>query len=374
MSNLKRKIARHLSNVPGWYSNRKIVVIESDDWGSIRMPSIGVYQKLKDRDLDLESADFERYNLNDNLANEEDLESLFNLLNQFEDSKGSKPVITAVSLVANPDFEKIKAHNFEQYFYESFTQTLQRYGFNRVFELWKQGIRSHLFVPQFHGREHLNVPAWMRALQAGDSATRLAFDYGLWGFRNKHQHNLTYQAAFDLEFLEDLKIQSTIIHEGLELFEDIHGYKASFFVPPNGPFNNSLEAPAAEKGIKYLSSAKIQQEAMGKGKKRRVFHYLGQKNKTNQIYITRNCVFEPNLSATQSVDSCLEEIAIAFYWKKPAIISSHRVNYIGNLNAENRKNGLHHLKQLLSSIIQKWPDVEFMTSNELGDLISQSKH
>lgn len=33
--NLKQTITHNLLNIPGWHTNRKIVVIESDDWASI---------------------------------------------------------------------------------------------------------------------------------------------------------------------------------------------------------------------------------------------------------------------------------------------------------------------------------------------------
>ncbi len=32
---LKQTITHNLLNIPGWHTNRKIVVIESDDWASI---------------------------------------------------------------------------------------------------------------------------------------------------------------------------------------------------------------------------------------------------------------------------------------------------------------------------------------------------
>jgi hypothetical protein len=34
---LKTKLKNHLINPPGWRTNRKIIVIESDDWGATRM-------------------------------------------------------------------------------------------------------------------------------------------------------------------------------------------------------------------------------------------------------------------------------------------------------------------------------------------------
>jgi len=80
------------------------------------------------------------------------------------------------------------------------------------------------------------------------------------------------------------------------------------------------------------------------------------------------------VTVSDLVQSCLSEIEIAFRWQKPAIISSHRVNYIGSINPDNAKHGLKELNRLLLSITKKWPDIEFMTPTELGRLINLSKH
>jgi hypothetical protein len=37
--NLRDILGKYYINLRGWKTKRKIVVIESDDWGSIRMPS-----------------------------------------------------------------------------------------------------------------------------------------------------------------------------------------------------------------------------------------------------------------------------------------------------------------------------------------------
>jgi hypothetical protein len=71
------------------------------------------------------------------------------------------------------------------------------------------------------------------------------------------------------------------------------------------------------------------------------------------------------------VDSCLFDISTAFRWHKPAIISSHRVNYIGALYRENRDNGLIQLEALLREIMKSWPDARFVTSAELGEFIAK---
>jgi len=370
-------IKRDLSNLLGWRTNKKIVVIESDDWGSIRMPSISSFEKLKDKGLDLISLDAGRYNQNDTLASKNDLEGLFDILSSIKDRNGNNCVFTAVSVVANPDFERIKNSDFQKYFYEPFTETLKKYeGREGSFELWKEGIERRIFVPQMHGREHLNVIAWMRALQNGDRQTRLAFNEGVWGFVSDKNTlpNTDFQAAFLFSEPWELGYHESVINEGLDLFEKLFGYRAEYFVPPNGAFNNHLNHILRKNGIKFRSASKIQFEPFSNGKTKKVFHWLGQKEENGIRYITRNCFFEPSQLGKEWVDSCLNDIAIAFRWHKPAIVSSHRVNYIGGLNMKNRNNGLTQLKRLLQTIQENWPDVLFLTTPELGKLIQPNFH
>jgi len=372
--NLKDTFLINVRNLPGWSSKRKIVVVESDDWGSIRMPSRDAYLRLSELGIDLRSIDYERYNLYDTLEGSEDLENLFDVLTKVKDKNGKHCVITAVSVVANPDFAKIRQDNFQNYFYEPFTSTLERYnGRSRTFNVLKEGIKSNLFIPEFHGREHLNIAAWMSLLKMNHEKTHKAFEEEMWGFVPDltPEPVIENQAAFYITDPAELNSHAEILSSGLDLFEEIFGYRASYFVPPNGPFNNSLNKLLAEKGIRFRSTAKIQNECIGHGRYRKVVHWLGQYDPSGITYITRNCFFEPSgHPEIDWIDTCLSEISAAFRWKKPAIISSHRVNYIGGLYPANRDNSLKKLAILLDTIIRQWPDVEFMTTTTLGKLIA----
>jgi ribosomal protein L21E len=149
---------RNLSYIPGWRTKRHLVILESDDWGSIRMPSKEVFDNLINNGIDLLSDDGFIYNKYDSLATSDDLSSLFEILSSVKDCEGRSVVITPVSVVANPDFIKIRQSDFTDYIYEPITETLKKYnGCENSFILWKEGIEKRLFVPQFHGREHLNV-------------------------------------------------------------------------------------------------------------------------------------------------------------------------------------------------------------------------
>jgi alpha-amylase/alpha-mannosidase (GH57 family) len=177
-----------------------------------------------------------------------------------------------------------------------------------------------------------------------------------------------------LDKLLEIQYLSAVVKEGLAMFEDFYQFKAKYFVPTNGPFNNQLEQTLFDGGVKYINTAKKQLEPIGDGMYKKNYRYLGKQNPLGQIYLTRNCFFEPSSFTNNNwVDSCLNEIDTAFRWKKPAVISTHRVNYIGLIDEKNRSKGLIQLKSLIQRILQKYPDVEFMTSVELGDLIADGK-
>jgi hypothetical protein len=364
-------IKKALLNIPGWRTNRKLVVFESDDWGSIRMPSISAFERLTAKGLDLSSADSLRYNMYDTLASSDDLSALFDVLQKFKGADGRSAVFTAFSLVANPDFSEIRKHDYQSYHYETLVSTLSRYYPNQdVFSLWKQGMSERLFSPQFHGREHLNIKIWLNDLQKKDPQTIDAFNEGMWGYNNRHQYNISYQAAFDLESTSDLDFHRAIMKDGLHRFEEIMGYKASVFVPPNGLLHESLYHDLREQGIKYLFSSKLHKVPQGAGNVKTKIHFIGNRNAAKQKFIIRNAFFEPSTGDHHTVARCLNDIKIAFAFKKPAVISTHRVNFIGELYEKNRNRGLQQLQELLSKITSTWPDVEFITSHDLGELMN----
>lgn len=377
---IKSALRVNASNIPGWRTKRHIVVIESDDWGSVRMSSLDNFDRILKAGI---LVDKSHYNLYDSLESNDDLIALMETLSKYTDKTGRHPVITGVNVVANPDFEKVRQNGFSEYVYEPYTETCKRYSnHDKVYELWKEGIAKRLMVPAFHGREHLNAQRWMMALQSGNKSTIFALDNHVTGIPCKGiggEHVPNFQAAFDIDTLNDLPYQKEVIRTGLDLFEQLYGYRTSFFVPTNGYFNNTLEADLFSCGIKYIDTAKRQEEPVGDGTYRINNRYLGKKNQFNQIYLTRNCFFEPSATGFEVpasydwVNYCLKEIEIAFRWHKPATISSHRVNYIGYLHPENRENGLRQLSELLSRMLKRWPDIEFMTSAELGDLIASEQ-
>ena len=372
---LKHIATRNLLNIPGWHNDRQIVVIESDDWGSIRMPSKEVHNILLKNGIKVDQCP---YNSFDSLESESDLTALYKVLTLVRDKNGRHPVITANSVVANPNFEKIHNSGFQEYHFETILDSYKRYpNHSKSFHLIQEGLKNKIFHPQFHGREHLNVSRWMSALQLQLPETLLAFEHHLSGLSTNitTEKRKSYLAAMDYDSDEDCLEKQEILKSGLRLFESIYGYKSESFIAPNYIWGNDLLPILKNNSVKYIQGVRLQSHPnLQANKNLYLRHKLGEINHFDQLYLIRNCFFEPTLNPhIDSADSCLREIQIAFSWKKPAVISAHRLNFIGGIEEKNRTKNLKSLYVLLSAIVKKWPNVEFITSDKLGKLISDTE-
>ncbi len=370
----KRKLARIYTNLRGWKTKRKILVIESDDWGSIRMPSKEVYDKCLKAGYPVDKRPYERY---DSLASEDDLELLFDLLSSFKDMNGNHPVITANSLVANPDFEKIKADNYTKYHYELITETFKKYPkHGNNFNLWKQGMEAKVFQPQYHGREHINVSLLMHDLQKGNADAHFGFANGMPGCipNGPGADGNKYVAAMRYSSEMDKTDKLDIFLEGLELFEKLFGFRSYSIIPPNYVWSPDYNEAVYQSGVHFVQGIRLFREPVA-GSRKMIRHniYQSKKIRAGQSYNVRNVTFEPTpipKTNAQNIDQCLMEMDIAFKMGKPAVVTSHRLNYVGFIDADNRDRSLKMLRKILSASVKRWPDIEFMSSDELGRLVN----
>jgi hypothetical protein len=376
LSNFKFTKSNILDNLRGWHTGRKIIVIESDDWGSIRMPSKEVYEKCLKEGYQVDRTEYERY---DTILSQDDLELLFSLLLSFRDKNGNHPVFTANCVVANPDFEKIRQNNFENYYYELITETFRKYPIHHNnFKLWQEGIKNNIFFPQFHAREHLNVSLFMEALRRGDPAAHFGFENKMPGCipHGPEVKGNGYIEATKYNSIEDKIRKIAIFLEGLDLFETLFGYRSETIIPPNYIWSPDFDKEVLSKGVRFFQGVRKMIEPVEDGNDKFHTHYLGQRNKLGQIYLIRNALFEPavmyKIGIKDPVERCLSDISVSFKMHKPAIISSHRINYAGFINANNRDRTLKMLDQILKTALKKWPDIEFMNSSQLGDTINLS--
>lgn len=365
---------KELYNILGWRTQRHLVVIESDDWGSIRMPSREVYDEFIRLGIRVDKDPYCKY---DGLATKHDLENLFDVLHSVHDKNGHPAIITANTLSANPVFDKIRETDYKQYFYEPFTETLRRDAAHiGAWEMWQQGMKSDVFHPQCHGREHLYVKKWLQALSNNDSVTRTAFELGTWGLTSLVDSSIKeyYMGAFNSSNDTDIVQFNTIISEALDMFENIFGFRSESFVPTTYEWSPKIEPCLVQNGVRYIQSTFVQKIPIGddNGVRMRYNGFQGTHTHHGLIRLFRNCFFEPSTKPGYDfVSDCLKRIEIAFKWGKAANICAHRVNFIGSIDSANTDRNLPQLKHLLQEIVSRWPDVEFVSSDELGRIIEE---
>lgn len=362
---MKEYLKKHLINIRGKRISERVLIIESDDWGSIRIPDIQTQSYISDEKLINLNDPFSRL---DCLESEEDYLALYEILLKHRDSSGNYPVITANMVMANPDFIKIKKNQFDQFYYESFADTYKKYYPNQsTFDALMSGLEQKLLFPQFHAREHLNVFQWMNRLQSGDERFIKAFEKNCFAINDtsSENHRSNLMASYDYQTEEEHNFIQNSIKEGLQMFEHVFGFPSKTSIAPCYVWNEQIENDFAASGVMGIQSSYIQQKN-NKGEHVRIWQKMGNSNKLNQKYFIRNVLFEPSLSnKIKWVDKAMESIAVAFFWGKPAIIGSHRINYVAGLSSENRNNTLKLLDELLKRVIQKWPDIKFINSQQL---------
>jgi len=363
---LKSYLAASKTNAKGASIREKIVIIESDDWGAIRTPSLEAVKAFQNKGLEIANSIYKV----DALESQDDLELLFEVLSKHKGNDGLPAKLTANAIMGNPDFDKIRASNFTQFHYEKFTDTFKNYpNHANNLNLWKQGKSNGVFQPQFHGREHLNYKRWLRVLQQQNEAALFCFDCNA-TYSGKADYS--FMEAYDWDTKDDISEQIKVIEDGLQIFKDTFGEVSKSFIAPCYNWDPLIEPTLKAQGVTWLQGIQTQLIPTGTFDQYvPMKHTFAETNALGLKFNVRNCIFEPSMNPNRDwVNSCLAQVSSAFHWNKPAVICAHRINFVGYIDPKNREKGLKDLDALLKAIVQKWPDVRFISTDQLDAVLN----
>jgi hypothetical protein len=370
---LLHTVFANLKNSFGWKTNRKIVVFSVDDYGNVRLHSKEARSNMDKAGLPI----YSRFDALDTLETREDLEKLFKVLDSVKDKNGRSAVFTAFVLPCNINFEKVKEGNFQEFYYETLPETFAKLAeenpktYKGTWDKWQEGIQKGFLKPQFHGREHLNLSIFNDKLKKKEQQLLTSLQNKSYAsISDDNYPTMSCYASFDFWNVDENENFKSIIIDGLQKFEAIFGFKSTYFTPPVFNIHHSLFLTLKENGIRFIDLALYRKEHQGFNGYKKSFNFSGKKTKEDLQIMVRNVVFEPTEDrGIDWVNFTMKQIETAFRWNKPAIISSHRVNFCGHIEEQNREKGLHSLESLLENIVKKWPEVEFMSADELGEHI-----
>ena len=372
---LKEIVVGNAKNMIGPKTNRKIVVFSVDDYGNVRLDSKQARANMDAAGMKI----FSRFDLLDALETTQDLKQLYDVLSSVRDKNGKHAVFTPFALPCNIDFERMADEDYKHFHYETLPEIYKKLAaknpqaYQGAWEMWQEGITKGLMKPQFHGREHLNLSIFNDKLKKNDNELLTALkNRSFTSISDDDYPTMQSTAAFDFWDLKENENFIPIIEDGLQKFEEVFGYKSDHFTPPVYSIHHSVYKTLKQNGVDYIDLGLVRKEHQGFGKYKTEFNYSGKKTPEGLTIMVRNVVFEPTEDrGIDWVAFAMKQIQTAFRWNKPAIISSHRVNFCGHIDEKNREKGLMALKKLLSEIVKKWPDVEFLSADETAGIISR---
>jgi hypothetical protein len=366
------KLKLYTKNLIGWSTKRKLLVIAVDDYGNVRLASKKARQFLDSKGLKLNN----RFDAYDTLETIEDLEMLFSVLRSVKDKNGKHAVFSPLSMACNLNFEAVRANGVTEVVLETVLDTYNRIKVSEGnTELIRQGIKEGIYAPEYHGREHFNMHHFKQLLNERNPELLANIEVeSLTSISSKPFSEINFTGAYKFQKFSENESLKEILKDGLVKFEQVYGYKARLFNAPGGNEHKTLHQALSESGIEFIETKLLKKEHQGDGKYKTIFQFNGQAGPYNQTLMVRNCVFEPGENVGINwVDFAMKQVDAAFTLNKPAYISSHRVNFCGLIDTENRKKGLNALKSLLSKVVKKYPDVEFVSVLELGRIMKKTK-
>lgn len=344
------------------------VVFESDDWGACEVaPTAAVAAALEPR---WEALYGQRREIHTTLETPEDLRQLYAVLSGFRGADGQPAVFTAFTCTGAPDYEAIRATGYSEYrdigIDEGVPPTWER---GDLVSAWREGMRLGVYSPEFHGRLHHTSPLLLlqRLRGAGPEAelARFAFD-----------REVYCQGAHLPEFAGmNVRAQYDWNRVGIERFRRAFGRPPAAAVTSDAyPDTETIWALLGIRTV-CLKSCRVNSG--------QVVVY-GTKPWNNQdpsvpmgayhpmrdlVYLTRNVFFECANKPDQSAEVVCEVIRTRWSEGEPAVISTHRANYV-SFEPERAQTGRIELSRLLRRLTEA-DGVRFLTSAELGDIFRQ---
>ena len=356
---LKQDIIAIGKNVLTKSVKKRILVIESDDWGSIRTRDRESYKLLVKRSIIKENPLDET----DSIATSRDLEVLIDELSSITSQNGQKPVLTCFFNTGNPDFDKIQNSGFETYSNLSYFDHLKSTGeYGDIMPIWNNALEDETFSLAYHAREHLCVPMWMDLLKKSDKTATFSFEQEYYSFPVNNSAFPINSLRPSLFYRNDNERSDLLksLDEGLKDLSQGFGKNITVFCPPNGLSCDAVDNHLSKFSIKGIISKIIRTEP-NNGRLKKRYKGFGKKKQNYRLYY-RNCGFEPLLG--RGIEKCLRDISFAFRFNNAAIISTHRVNYSSRINQKISGFGAQNLSNLLKKVLHLWPDTIFMSSEE----------
>lgn len=330
-------------------TNKKIVVIESDDWGLAMAPSAEAIEwaaKTYGRNK------FSRYTT-DALETTDDLELLYALLSDYKTKFENPPVITANFITHNLIYGNDCQINFAP-----ITKTIKTDN-EALYNYYMDGMKQNFIRPQLHGYSHYNLSKILSTALTQQEIENYKQEF-FFVETTLHDSKRKYEGECSVSN-KNYEVQFA---QAQQVFSDMFGYYSASFIPPRYIIDKECLPILEQHHIKYLQAGNglVNTE----GRKYKVPFFRKYKN---IFWGIRNCRLDPHPEYNFDAAFCIKSIEKAFERRVPAIIDFHRVNFSGTFNTEQRQKTISELKKVFDYLYEKHPDSIFTSSDKVMEVI-----
>lgn len=362
------------------WREKKAILFHSDDWGmcawSRNLDSLKKYQdyyRKHFRKIDSKWA-------GSTLENPNDLNRLFDILEKYQDQRGRHPQFQAAYILANPDFPQIIKNSFQSYYSLNLPSIPDLWQRGEIILKTLEGIDRNVWVPTYHGMSHFNINHWLKLLNTNKIVAEACANHCVlledlspdnFEFYNLTLESLTYS-----------------ISQGVQNFKTLFGVSPFSAMPPNYIWDSSVESAFSKQQIKVIQGKSfqvLQKNSLSTKILGKLYNYLGAKHvdkswqittgdrhiETGVVYINRNVHFEPINEVKISpdyIDTIINDVKSVWDSNQPAVISSHRANFV-HLDKYFSEQNLNLLDLLLERLITEEPDIHFYSDQDLVENI-----
>jgi hypothetical protein len=340
---LLRRIAYRLLRFAAKKSSKKIVVIESDDWGLERAKT----HAAVDYAINKYGAAQQTRWTTDLLETIEDIDALGNVLLTFKGRFLKDPVITANFITHNIGYE-----NNKQLELVPITQLpaalLQKY---------QSAIAAGWLHPELHGYCHYHLHELNQYFLSKDGQQDFAQ-----GFLLAKPNVRPFLHLLRGEFAASNTSIGNNLASSIKVMETLFGQGPGTLIPPHFVFDKTWFPLLQSLGIGSLQAANRSVNSKGQLMIAADFALHQQ-----VMLAARNCRLDPHPDYNFNADHCIANIERAFANQQPAVVDCHRVNFSGDYASQQRARTLEELTKVLNYLQQHHPDTLFLNSAALKE-------
>ena len=347
----------------GFYFDRPLVLLQSDDWGRVGLRDQAGFAQLRSAGVSLGERPYDLYSF----ETADDVDALAGVLQKHRDSSGRNPSLEMNFILANLDFAKTEADGYGRIHLCPLADGLPA-GWNRpgLFAAYRAGIARGIFHPALHGWTHFCFSAVERHLRGDEERARLLRTYWQAGTPYIHWRMpwIGYE-YWDPEKAQDegflpAETQTQLIGQAVGGVAKVFSALPKSACAPGYRADVNTHRAWAQHGVRVAQS--------GPGMLAPLYF-----DRFGLLQTSRSVELEPAVDSSFSVENCVRRAETSFERGIPAIVSVHSINFHSSVR-DFRTPTLRYLDEFLSVLESKHADLLYLRDEDLLSAIEKGRY